>query len=91
MSSTQARSLAGGRVWLGNQAVHNGLVDRLGTLDEAVQGAAAAAGITGDYRTLWYTGQKSSLLDRLYGGFEYLRLMGGGLDLGGDAVGSEVR
>lgn len=82
MSTAQARSVAGGRVWLGSQAVHNGLVDRLGTLSDAVDGAAAAAGITGDYRMLWYTGQRSSLLDRLAGGLEYIRLMGGGLGVG---------
>lgn len=90
MSTTQARSVAGGRVWLGNQAVHNGLVDRLGSLSDAVDRAANAAGITGDYRTLWYTGQRSSLLDRLAGGLEYIRLMSRGVDFrGGTELGLE--
>ena len=37
--------LAGGRVWTGRQAKANGLVDELGTLDAAVAGAKALAGL----------------------------------------------
>lgn len=65
---------AGGRVWLGSQAVGRGLVDSLGTLDDAVRGAARAAGIERDYRTLYFTGTRFNLLSRLTGGVEYLAL-----------------
>jgi protease-4 len=37
--------LAGGRVWTGRQAKANGLVDELGTLDDAIAGAKKAAGL----------------------------------------------
>ncbi len=68
----RAEELAGGRVWLGSQARANGLVDSLGTLADAVQWAADAAGIGGDHRTLYFTGQKFNLLTRLVQGVEYV-------------------
>ena len=40
--------LAGGRVWTGRQAVEKGLVDRLGTLHDAIAFAQAEAGMEGD-------------------------------------------
>ena len=40
--------LADGRVYTGRQAAANGLVDKLGSLDDAVTAAAAAGGISGD-------------------------------------------
>jgi protease IV len=43
------RSIAGGRVWLASQALELGLVDELGTMEDAVKAAADAAGID-DYR-----------------------------------------
>lgn len=41
---------AEGRVWLGTVAQEAGLVDRLGTLDEALASAAERAGLGDDYR-----------------------------------------
>ena len=41
--------LAGGRVFTGEQAWELGLVDKLGTLDDAIKFAAAEAGLTDDY------------------------------------------
>jgi protease-4 len=41
--------LAGGRVFTGKQAWELGLVDKLGTLDDAIKFAAAEAGLTDDY------------------------------------------
>lgn len=38
-------SLAGGRIWTGHQAQEHGLVDRLGTLDDAVSEARQLAGV----------------------------------------------
>ena len=45
MELTKLEALAGGRVWTGRQAKANGLVDELGTLDDAIGGAKQLAGI----------------------------------------------
>lgn len=45
----EVERLAQGRVWAGETAAANGLVDRLGLFQEAVQAAAARAGLA-DYR-----------------------------------------
>jgi len=44
-------SVARGRVWVGSDALEYGLVDRLGTLDAAIESAAGLAGLeAGEYR-----------------------------------------
>jgi len=43
--------LAGGHVWTGRQAKANGLVDELGTLDDAVAAAKELAGLAKDTKT----------------------------------------
>lgn len=43
-------AIAGGRVWTGARALQNGLIDKLGSLDEAVKSAAALAELQ-DYDT----------------------------------------
>ncbi len=45
LTREQLEALAGGRVWTGRQAKANGLVDELGTLDDAVAFAKKEAGI----------------------------------------------
>ena len=45
MDPVEVRKIAGGRVWTGAQALALGLVDRIGSLDEAVASAAALAGV----------------------------------------------
>jgi protease-4 len=45
MTREQLEALAGGRVWTGRQAKANGLVDELGTLDDAIAYAKKEAGI----------------------------------------------
>ncbi len=45
MSVTEVNALAQGRVWLGRDALENGLVDALGGLEEAIDEAASRAGI----------------------------------------------
>jgi len=45
MKKEDVDKIGGGRVWTGQQASHNGLVDELGGLSDAVRVAAAAAGI----------------------------------------------
>ena len=53
-------SIAQGRVWIGKRAIGVGLVDRTGTLQDAVNCAARMAKIT-NYRTREYPEQKSWL------------------------------
>ncbi len=45
LSMEEVQAIAQGRVWTGEQALKNGLVDELGGLDEALAYAAAQAGI----------------------------------------------
>lgn len=45
MSLERAESLAQGRVWSGEQALENGLVDQIGGLDDAIGFAAQQAGL----------------------------------------------
>lgn len=66
--------IAQGRVWTGNQALKLGLVDKLGSLDEAISKAARLAKLNEDYRVDTYPG-KSDWLDQLLNenkGDEYL-------------------
>ena len=53
-------SIAQGRVWIGKRAIGVGLVDRTGTLQDAVDCAARMAKLS-DYRTREYPEQKSWL------------------------------
>lgn len=47
MDEAEVRKLADGRVYTGNQAKKLGLVDELGNMYDAIDGAAALAGMTG--------------------------------------------
>lgn len=55
-------SIAQGRVWTGTQALQNGLVDELGTLDDAVIAAASLAKTT-DYKRVSYPNFTKDLKD----------------------------
>ncbi len=48
MTREKLESLAGGRVWTGRQAKENGLVDELGTLNDAIAYAKKEAGLPAD-------------------------------------------
>jgi len=78
MTYDQVDAVGGGRVWSGTQAIDNGLVDVLGGLDQAVEIAAAAAGVEeGDYRLRFYPPQKTlieQLISDLSGGYEESRI-----------------
>jgi len=50
MEAQQVQRYAEGRVWLGGVAREAGLIDRLGTLDEALASAADMAGLGEDFR-----------------------------------------
>ncbi len=54
MSVDEAHQIAQGRVWTGQAAFENGLVDVLGDLDDAIGIAAEMADIDGDYRVVDY-------------------------------------
>lgn len=53
-SKEEIMTVASGRVWSGNQALENGLVDVLGNLENAIEIAAEKAGISDDYRIVYY-------------------------------------
>ncbi len=55
MSVDAIKAIAEGRVWTGNAAVQNGLVDRLGDIKDAVLAAARKAGIEDDYKVSEYS------------------------------------
>ena len=52
------KKVASGRVWTGTQAKSNGLVDVLGSFDDAVKIAANKAGVGDDYKVRYYPRQK---------------------------------
>jgi protease IV len=61
MSRDQVIEVAGGRVWSGTKAKQNGLVDVLGSYEDAIKIAASKAGVEDDYRIVWYPEQKPFL------------------------------
>ena len=52
-TKAQVDSLGGGRVWVGTDAVKNGLADRLGSFGDAIASAAKKAKLT-DYKVVEY-------------------------------------
>lgn len=69
MKVAQVDSIAQGRVWTGRQALAIGLVDKLGTLEDAVAYAAKLAKVK-DYEVCTYPEQRSfldELMDELEG------------------------
>lgn len=65
----QVDSLAQGRVWTGAHAQTNQLVDRIGTLQDAVESAARMAKISNDYRLKEYP-EKKTLLEQLMNSYK---------------------
>lgn len=64
------RSIAGGRVWLAPDALDRGLIDKLGTMEQAIAHAAQLAGLQ-EYNTHYVVQQVSpvmALLRQLSGG-----------------------
>lgn len=64
MTTEQVNEIAQGRVWTGTDALKNGLVDKLGSLNDAIKYAATLAKIK-DYRTDNYPEYESSFEDVL--------------------------
>jgi protease IV len=67
MTEADVRKLADGRVFTGLEAKNNGLVDQLGTLQDAIDAAARMAGIVGEPRVVSPPKRKVTLLDLLLG------------------------
>lgn len=65
MSVTELKKIASGRVWTGAQAQERGLVDVLGNFEDAVDIAAAKAGVQDDYKLRYYPVQKSFIQEWL--------------------------
>lgn len=57
MKEEDVESSAQGRIWTGNAALAIGLVDKLGTLEDAIKSAANLANL-GDYKTSFYPEEK---------------------------------
>ncbi|NJN27681.1 MAG: signal peptide peptidase SppA [Cyclobacteriaceae bacterium] len=73
MTTEALEPLASGRIWTGEEALKNGLVDMLGDLDDAVALAATKAGIGDDYKIRTYPVPKvplEELMDALAGDME---------------------
>jgi protease IV len=66
MKIEDLKKIASGRVWTGEQAKANGLVDVLGGFNDAVSIAATAAGISEDYKLRYYP-KPLGILERYLG------------------------
>jgi protease-4 len=68
MPLEELKKLAGGRIYSGRQAVENGLVDQLGTLDDAIQVAKQLAGIEKDTKvTIERLPEPTNFFESLFG------------------------
>ena len=65
MSRDEVHEIAQGRVWLATDALPIRLVDKLGSLDDAVKMAAQLAKVEEEYHTATYPGQ-GSWMDKLF-------------------------
>ncbi len=85
MKDEAVRKLADGRVYTGQEARENGLVDELGTLQDAIAGAAKMSGISGEPKVITPPKRQTSLLDLLLGDSRSL------LSLNNDRSESQIR
>jgi len=65
LPEAKVREIADGRIFSGEQAVANQLIDRMGTLQDAVEEAGRLGGISGDPDVIKPPKKKSFLLDML--------------------------
>lgn len=69
MDAEKLEKLAGGQVWTGRMAQENGLVDELGTLEDAIAAAKSAAGIDAKEKVeLLELPKPASFFESLFGG-----------------------
>lgn len=62
-------SIAQGRVWTGKRALETGLIDKIGTLQDAVKHAAKLAKIENDYRLREYP-EKKNFFEQIMGNYK---------------------
>lgn len=67
MKRSEVESLATGWTWSGERALELGLIDEVGTHRDALDAAAEAGGIEGDYDTVSYEPEYDSLFRSLIG------------------------
>jgi protease-4 len=67
MDDAAVRKLADGRVYTGQEAKAGGLVDELGTYQDAIAAAARMAGIAGEPKLVTPAKKKFSILDIIFG------------------------
>ncbi|HVE72449.1 MAG TPA: signal peptide peptidase SppA [Thermoanaerobaculia bacterium] len=65
MKAEDVSRVADGRIFTGEQALGLKLVDRIGTIDDAVRAAGEAGGIKGEPARVWPRRREGSLLDLL--------------------------
>lgn len=65
LTAEDLNKIADGRVFTGEQALALQLVDRIGTIDDAVRAAGAAGGITGEPARIWPRRREAGLIDLL--------------------------
>ena len=70
MAVDNVKKVASGRVWTGVQAKERGLVDILGSFEDAVEVAAAAADVKDDYRVKFYPQYTPSFFEQLVDQFD---------------------
>jgi protease IV len=70
MKEDDVRKLADGRVYTGQEAKSKGLIDELGSYQDAIAAAAKMAGIQGSPKTVSPAKKSYSILDLLMGGSE---------------------
>jgi protease-4 len=78
MEEAQVQTLADGRVYSGEQALRLGLVDQLGSFQDAISLAAEKAGITGEPQVIRAEKQKRVWWQRLLSGWLGEELWGDG-------------
>jgi protease-4 len=67
MNVETVRKLADGRVYTGQEALGNGLIDEIGTFQDALSAATRMVGISGEPRLISPPKKKISLIDLLFG------------------------
>ena len=67
MSVQEVDRLGRGRLWMGDQAIDNGLVDHLGGLDSAITAARRAAGVGPEVGVIVVPDRPSTVLDYVLG------------------------
>jgi len=70
MAIDSIKKVASGRVWTGTQAKQRGLVDIVGSFDDAIQIAAKKSGISEDFKVRYYPQYTPSFVEQIITQFE---------------------